>query len=1085
MALNSSTILLQATSLSDDVIADIVSRESALWIDDTYPLSAENIDALAELISLPWRLVLCELTNVTLFESLKSSRDSTGNLLRRRGFLYPMASDPTGVGLPARALPIFFLNGVDGATNSPESNTIGRIGATRRRLNMLTHLSAISPRRLIVVGDDPVGAAEELSELWGSEYRGLITFICSPENAQQFSSVITTKLAAVPLKTLVAKSMAALGSELVARVTSLLPDESIRVRLRDKNSNYVIADITEADFVEQPIRDSYDIIEFRDIISVATSDLSQEDFSVFFGKEGLSWRPFAAGLPWIKDPKTISRLVDALEGVYATGPDENCLLQIISEPGAGGTTLARTLAYEAAKRGFLTLLAKPHLAAPNPTELASFLFRSRSLIRGQEDPGAESTDTAEVPALVVFDTEQWSGQENAISDFLTELSRSGRPVVALKVFGSTTDSALSTRHPTTEIAYLTHELESSDVESLGTHLNRYLVHLGHAKPKEEWQQFWINHRPDVDTPIASFWIALEFWLKGLLDLGEPIQEWLLKQFKSEHLDTGARPLILELAALSIERRSIPEGLLQIPNESELPLSVLLENARKFVPGLALIRYNSPMGRMWAVAHDVLGRYLLNSVYYDRPLIDQLGLSKFQSPVELRLHIISSLAAQPELGHKFYLSYAVQFATKTLKLDERDGNAEFFPLWEKVLSALESVPVAVRKTSRTFNHHVAISRRRVSKSELFGATTDQKRDQLNKAVADLEFSLGALEPTLEDESNLNLYNSLALAYQDLAEVELSAGSSSELVQAYRLKASEATRNALKESPTNPYVLETAARNLIQQGRLDTPSAVSSAAEALGYVFRASTLDTSVIRQRSLGKLVDSALLLLTQGDADSQIENLLRTHNPLGFLAKAWVILLSDRESDSDVVAYSFSISSTSSAIEVLREAPKHWLVLTLLYELQTRMEPHGFEEQLRLLDELDTFPSFTTPLQLKLERTILLYMVGRHSDATKSFRTLRSEIKQSSSIISVPDRLRWLLTPDRRARLICNARVVDEANYRSTAKIQELGGIDAPFVPQQFGNKRMPPRMAFRCYVSFGAMGPFVRPPLQSSTDVT
>ena len=85
-------------------------------------------------------------------------------------------------------------------------------------------------------------------------------------------------------------------------------------------------------------------------------------------------------------------------------------------------------------------------------------------------------------------------------------------------------------------------------------------------------------------------------------------------------------------------------------------------------------------------------------------------------------------------------------------------------------------------------------------------------------------------------------------------------------------------------------------------------------------------------------------------------------------------------------------------------------------------------------------------------------------------------------MVSVPPRLRWLPTPDRTARAICTAQVVDSsADARGMAKVKEMGGAWAPFNPQEFGKSRMAPNEQFKCQVTFAAMGPFLKPVDQSN----
>ncbi len=118
-------------------------------------------------------------------------------------------------------------------------------------------------------------------------------------------------------------------------------------------------------------------------------------------------------------------------------------------------------------------------------------------------------------------------------------------------------------------------------------------------------------------------------------------------------------------------------------------------------------------------------------------------------------------------------------------------------------------------------------------------------------------------------------------------------------------------------------------------------------------------------------------------------------------------------------------------------------------------------------------------LQLTLEKTLLSFMVGRYPDGISSFNSLRKEIKRQYIIVTVPEHLRWLLAPNQKDKLLCNAQVVESFDgYRSWAQVREFQNAYIPFIPQDFGGKRMAPKQRFRCYITFGAMGPFIKAPL-------
>lgn len=940
---------LRYSALPDEALFDILNRDAALWISADVVDAMGELGQLAHLMLLPWKLVLCESSSSRLAAALDEAALEPNALVQHRGFLHVIAANPATRELPARALPIYFLNGRDGAQDRAESSAIAGMAATLRRLNMLERLSAESPKRLVLISGRQMPTLDQLNDLWSSGYRSRLTFVV-PEGIDL--DAVETRcegLADLSSVSIVTTSFDEFASDVTKRGLALLPDANVVLRIRDSAGTIVELDVTPAELPEQPILDHYEVIRSKDLRRITESDLTVEDIDGFFSRGNHSWRPYAAGLPWARDTSWQRTVLSALLKVTREGADGNKIFYVVSEAGAGGTTLARQLAFEAASNGYPTLLARPHVYEPDATELVSFFNRVRAIHVDGSDATGGATGNDDTPWFLVFDRDQWDGQEQQIEGFLSEITRSGRSVVVLKVLGSFVPANLP---PGTELAELSHGLDRDQAISLGEHLNRYLKPFGRGKNRDDWERFWEQHKPDIDNSIAAFWITLDFWLRGLIDIGESVQSWLLDQFKKCPIGIDLRKILLEIASLTIERRSVPEQLLPLLESTRRPLSMVLEDIRTDIPAVALVRQSTPDGRLWAMAHDVLGRYLVTACYHDRALMREIGFDAIQSATELRLHLIGSLTRRTEMGERRFRSYAVQFAVKSLKLDE-EGNAEFFPYWREVLRILEGFPKPLRDSSRTFNHHVAISRRRVAKGDMFGCSMEEKQEQLEKAIGQIEFALDNLEPAEGDESSLNLYNSLALAYQDLASLKSDQGASLEEIADLRKKANEATLSALKESPTNPYVLETAAKNLIQQGRLDSTSRISCAAESLGYVFQAAQLENSATRQYQLGRLATEALTLLRESEADKEIANMKAAGNPMGFLAEAWIELTTGHGTIHLASSKEFSDESARRALGVLNSAPRHWLIVRLQYDIVCALEPRQFEQQLNLLDELE------------------------------------------------------------------------------------------------------------------------------------
>lgn len=1066
-----------ADSLNDETLSDIVARDAVLWLTDPEPLAEPENTSIASLMRGPWRAVFVESTSSDLATALSQQTVNLEN--QHIGSSHVIASDPSSIVLQRRAQPVFFLNGLSDRKGA-EGSSLSKNSALRRRFNMTARLRSLEPRRIVVLGAHPVAAITEIADLWDSEFRALITIVSvDPSTSKDVADCLAqaTDLAAIHWITESARDFATVIS---SRLQELAEDARILVSAQLPGGQVFNVDLAQAEAQEQPLSDSCEFVRLRDTLPVSEQDLSLEEFRQFFARSEPAWRAYAAGLPWTPDRMPEQELLIGLRRQLTEPPGSVQVFSVVSEPGAGGTTQARSLAFTAAKAGFPPIFVKQHSDIPSALELANFLFRATQQL--VETAGRSlMTDLGGPVWLLVLDVQHIGRGTEDFQRLCAELTRSGRRVAILTVVPSEAPLSLPDSIVHKELIYVGHDLEFDDVSSLGRHLNAYLRHFGGAKSADEWRNFWQAHRPDIDTGSASFWIALEFWLAGYLNLGESIQSWVLRQFKSLSAEAQVKKGLLEIAAFSVERRAIPERLLGDLQSPRLPWSIALGSGRREAPGLGLVQSDAvPYGRVWAIAHDVLARYLLNGVWNDRPLCEQLALAKTEDPVALRLSLIEGVSASVSMGESFAHPFAVALATHVLKLEERVGNAEFFPHWRRVLAILGRVPDSVRLNSRAFNHHVAISRRRITQGDLFQLTMDEKTSLLHQGVREVEFALEQIDATPDDESDLNLLNTLALLYQDLARLERGPVGNKEKLAHYLAKSEEVTNRALKENPNSPYVLETAAKNLLRQrlDMADESQRVEFAAKALSFVFQASRLDSAAFRRMSLGLLASEALRALRVPEAKAAVERLCELGSPYGYIAKAWRALPIADDDEATLLLDKIDPILAGEVVAVLNEAPERdWLLVRLQYDLIVIATPHDFQAQLRLLDELSTTRGYQLSLQQCLEQAVLLHIEGQHKAATEAYRKLRPRIKAAQVVVFVPPRLRWLLTPDKTLRATCTARVVDSVgDTRGMAKVTELSGTLAPFNAQEFDKARMAPNEQFKCQVTFAAMGPFLKP---------
>ncbi len=321
-----------------------------------------------------------------------------------------------------------------------------------------------------------------------------------------------------------------------------------------------------------------------------------------------------------------------------------------------------------------------------------------------------------------------------------------------------------------------------------------------------------------------------------------------------------RRAILDIAALSTERHPLPDTML--PPTTDWPVSQKIEDIRRDAPALGLVRISRDGDRYWALVHDVIGRYLLTALFYDPLARKEAGFEDAENPEHLRFLVLRRLSRLVALGHSLNRTIAEEFAISIFKIDPDHGHANFAPFWREALEALDEMPKALHATSRTFRHHSAISRRRISnQNEIFPMEPDERITLLERAVADIRYALENIPAARGGESDLNLYNSLAHAYQDLVEEEIARGAEPERVNELRLQAHSATLSAYRADPDSSYVIETYARSLISDANAFPERRAENAVEVLNIIYAAMERDRAGQRRFNLGKLADTAVDML--------------------------------------------------------------------------------------------------------------------------------------------------------------------------------------------------------------------------------
>ncbi len=1082
-----------ATVVPDELVLRLLSRDIALWLGSFHSIPSAELASLTSLAGLPWRMVVAESSDARLVTAAAATHPE---LSRRRGQIFPVTRNPADLVLPPRSLPLFFLNGRDDAKEPEDSPSgLGQNNRQLRRLAMLNQLVRSVPPAMLLVP----AAEDDIEDLLGEtvrEVRSRIFLVSSVSSQREAARAWIKGQGGPPDVTLIDVGLADLTENLSIRLRAQLPDDQVSVRVRIDKKQIVSRDVTNALPVDAPILDQYVLVNESFLVQPAPEDLTDSQINQFFARTGDErnidyWRAYGAGLPFERDDGSAKRrLLESLQQVSANGVSSNKILTVPSEPGAGGTTTVRYLAHAAAREGYLTLIARETPFVPRPDELANFMYRVDLAIHdgGTTDApqnAAESNGGGGLPWLLVFDLSHWRGREDQIAQFLKAMERFARPVVILYV----TDPSLGEytgKHASLFPSPLSHTLSEEEVDRLGRHVNLFLAPKGRAQPLDNWKWFWRENtlRPEPGTLglgaiSPAFWVALEFWLRRHLDLGESIRKWLFSHFKNatyrnQPLGGAVRRAVLLIASLAVEREVLPEPLLPSSPPDEDPLTAQLEEIARLAPALSLTSRQSDRGRSWLISHVPIARHLLSALADDPEQLAELGFAPRINATALRLEVLATLAASKRLGDRRFYEFGTKFAVSIFKLD-RGGNQEYARYWRDVLNALFMMPDVFWDGSRLFLHHAAISRRRVATDNaLF---PDKKPPEtlklLEGAIEDLEFAL-TLPPGDDKETDLNLLNSLARAYQDLADFLEPDPTAAERVKALREKELDTLERAESLNPSNSHLLETSARSLIARAKRFPADRLRNACLALQRIYLAHSLDTARDRRLPLEDLTAQAYRLLEALES-SQLES-LRTSNPsLAAVVQAWLLLRGKGDSvDAMTKPPTERLDQAVALLESVPAASRDWPVNRLLYELISARRQFAFEDQLRVLEMLEGTPAMQ--VQLQLERAILLHQVGNHEGAEREFRDIRHKLKDLDIYITVPKRLAWYRAGGSDEITMCDGKVVPSQFWtRHAMRVTQLGHSIVGFEPLDFGQTSITPGTLLKCRIGFNIRGAYAK----------
>ena len=223
--------ILSMEVLSDSTITDIVSRDAALWIGPGLENSEAFHGVLAQVFALPWKFIFMESTDVDFLDKALSVEANDPRLTALRGHIHVVASDPRDQTFAPRSLPIFLLNGRSDVSSGPESASLPGMSAVRRRLNMLSYLEHLPPKRLCILDVEDGEFLSEVTQLWEEGYRSLLSVISERSEAKDTLAQWLDEASFQLAIELPRSPSIDVLSDLCKRVDSLVPDGRNKCRV--------------------------------------------------------------------------------------------------------------------------------------------------------------------------------------------------------------------------------------------------------------------------------------------------------------------------------------------------------------------------------------------------------------------------------------------------------------------------------------------------------------------------------------------------------------------------------------------------------------------------------------------------------------------------------------------------------------------------------------------------------------------------------------------------------------------------------------------------------------------------------------
>ncbi|MDA3789709.1 MAG: hypothetical protein PF503_14595, partial [Desulfobacula sp.] len=244
--------LLSFETIPDKLIANIENRDVALWVRGL-PETDDQVDRerIFSFMNLPWKMVISEISDSWLIDNLEDPSANDEQMVRKRGFIQVVDSDPSRILLPPRCLPFYLLNG-------RKLNKTEGFEDQLRQLTMLETLRRSDIKELIVISETQNPIPSRLKDIISSGFKTSIIFI---SNNPSLEKILDDWISEYPtIASLIEQTPLQNINDILDRFYITYPEDKIIIRVKNREGDFERVDISLADDPERPILESYSIL---------------------------------------------------------------------------------------------------------------------------------------------------------------------------------------------------------------------------------------------------------------------------------------------------------------------------------------------------------------------------------------------------------------------------------------------------------------------------------------------------------------------------------------------------------------------------------------------------------------------------------------------------------------------------------------------------------------------------------------------------------------------------------------------------------------------------------------------------------